>query len=230
MKFLAYHKKITFFQVLIFCKKDLPGEKEILDQCTPEDFNPLFKLGGGQCGVVFAVQCTHPSHPQPKKLYAVKTVYNYGYRTRSIGELKLETEIAVLGALPHEKTIARLLKIWEGVPIPKSITKFLPRETIELISTDKFGQTRKEPLKTILILLDYFSSNLETFLVKNPSWSFSGKLFIWANVLHGIMHCASHRFVHHDLKLDNILISRCGTKLQSQTLDLELGWMKIFNT
>ena len=193
--------------------KDLPGEREILQQCTPEDFKPLFKLGGGQCGVVFAVQCTRPQHPKPKKLYALKTLYNYGYTTMSMGELKMDTEIVVLGALPPDKTIIRLLKVWEGVPIPKSIITFLPKETVELISTNKFGQTRKDPLKTILILLDYFSFNLETFLMHKPDWSFSGKLFIWANVLHGIMHCATHRFVHNDVKLDNILISRCGSKV-----------------
>ena len=154
-------------------------------------------------------------------MYALKIVYNFGFTTRSVEENEEETEIAARAALPLDKTIARLLKFWEGVSIPKSIISLIPEETIQLISTDNFGQTQKKPLKTILMLLEYFSFNLKTFLEKNPEWSFSGKLFIWANVLHGIMHCATHQFVHRDLKLDNILISHCGNEVA--ITDFEFG-------
>ena len=88
-------------------KKSDSLEQLILKECGIKDFEIISKLGGGCNGMVVSVKCTHKKHPDPNKLYALKTVFNYLGATTKPLLRAFESEYTRLSSLKPHKNIIR---------------------------------------------------------------------------------------------------------------------------
>ena len=80
----------------------------MLKECNKvSDFEIISKLGGGSHGIVLAVTCKHPEHPFPRKLYALKSLFNFGgYATETREKvMKFNHEVDILLTLQHDNII-----------------------------------------------------------------------------------------------------------------------------
>ena len=82
-------------------------EQQILKECKIKDFEIISKLGGGRNGMVVSVKCTHKQHPNPDKLYALKTVFNYLGATTKPLLRAFASEYTRLSTLKPHKNIIR---------------------------------------------------------------------------------------------------------------------------
>jgi serine/threonine protein kinase len=139
-----------------------------LDDSLLGYFNNFSLLGSGSNGAVLRSGCSHPevvnhceqfSVSQEQRVVALKMLYNFGLKTKEVGD-RYNNEYIVLQRLEPHLNIVTLLNHFVAHPSQELIS-LIPEVYREfVVQLNPITRTMK-PLGTLFVVMEYYSQTLQ---------------------------------------------------------------------
>ena len=182
-------------------------EQQLLTKSQAKDFTVSHLLGTGQHGMVIAATCKRLGLPNPKKLYAVKLLFNFTHEYTSVLSNQYENEWLILSRLlPHPN----IIRYWSQFisSIPDEFLEYMPIEMQKLVDrVNSHGERVRR--KGQFLVLDYYPRTMQDYIMKSADTPLQVDTLLRFSIqiTEGVQYLEQQHICHLDLKLANVLLT-----------------------
>ena len=182
-------------------------EQQLLTKSQAKDFTVSHLLGTGQHSMVIAATCKRLGLPNPKKLYAIKLLFNFTHEYTSVLSNQYENEWLVLSRLlPHPN----IIRYWSQFisSIPDEFLEYMPIELQKLVDKmNSHGECVRR--KGQFLVLDYYPRTMQDYVMKSADTPLQVDTLLRFSIqiTEGVQYLEQQHICHLDLKLANILLT-----------------------